>query len=270
MIPGRGASTTCVRRTRRATQKHESAPVVCSSVGEGEASAREAAVPEAVYQCADSEWKLVVSKRRRRKAAALHKQEWSCDLAADREGKVLAVTAAKFFKFVSPLTTVVSQKQTCIDSGRSESASSTVSGSKLEGQAVASRDAICDSSSKVQHVASRQNKDCLVVAPAQCRPVINSAPNEVTVCKCCRPGTMKDGGQITSNPGREAGEARHFAQQDLFDKACIADRWCKDHFLSDSCMASGATPVVTSSIQMPPSVKLDCTIKVFLQLQETL
>ncbi|KAH7959068.1 hypothetical protein HPB49_008017 [Dermacentor silvarum] len=74
MIPGRGASTTCVRRTRRATQKHESAPVVCSSVGEGEASAREAAVPEAVSQCGDSEWKLVVSKRRRRKAAALHKK----------------------------------------------------------------------------------------------------------------------------------------------------------------------------------------------------
>ncbi|KAH7949376.1 hypothetical protein HPB49_008519 [Dermacentor silvarum] len=39
MIPGRGASTTCVRRIRRATQKHGSAPVVCSSVGEGEASA---------------------------------------------------------------------------------------------------------------------------------------------------------------------------------------------------------------------------------------
>ncbi|XP_072145309.1 uncharacterized protein [Dermacentor andersoni] len=35
------------------------------------------------------------------------------------------------------------------------------------------------------------------------------------------------------------------------------DRWCKDHFLSDSCMVSSATPVVTSSIQLLPSVKLD-------------
>ncbi|KAH7973714.1 hypothetical protein HPB49_004177 [Dermacentor silvarum] len=58
------------------------------------------------------------------KAAALHKQEWSCDLAADREGKILAATAAKFLKFASPLTAVVSQKQAHIDSGKSESASS--------------------------------------------------------------------------------------------------------------------------------------------------
>ncbi|KAH7978240.1 hypothetical protein HPB49_004891 [Dermacentor silvarum] len=229
MIPGRGASTTCVRSTSRATQKHESAPDVCSSVGEGEASAREAAVPEAVSQCGDSEWKLVVSKRQRWKAASLHKQEWSCGLAADREGKVLAVTAAKFLKFASPLTAVVSQKETGIDSGRSESASSTVSGSKLEGQAVASQDAICDSSVKVQHKASRQNKDCLVVATAECRPVMNGAPNEVTVCKCCRPGTMKDGGQITTNPGTEAG--------DLNKAGCIAStrRRCCEAALTSRC-----------------------------------
>lgn len=157
MIPGRGASTTCVWKTRRATQKHESAPAVCSPVGEGEASAQEAAVPEAVSHCGEREWKLVVS-RRRRKAAALHKQEWSCDLAADRKGKVLAVTAAKFLKFASPLRAVVSQKQTCIDSIKSESAPSAVSGSKLEGQASASHDAICDSFGKGQHVLAGRIK----------------------------------------------------------------------------------------------------------------
>ncbi|KAH7978347.1 hypothetical protein HPB49_005261 [Dermacentor silvarum] len=85
---------------------------------------------------------------------------------------------------------------------------STVSGSKLEGQASASRDAICDSFGKVQHVASRQNKECLEVATAKCRPVINGVPNDVTVCKCCRPGTMQDGGQIMSTPGAEAGTTR--------------------------------------------------------------
>nr|XP_054925609.1 uncharacterized protein LOC129384325 isoform X1 [Dermacentor andersoni] len=228
MIPGRGASTTCVWKTRRATQKHESAPVVCSPVGEGEASAQEAAVPEAVSHCGDREWKVVVS-RRRRKAAALHKQEWSCDLAADRKGKVLAVTAAKFLKFASPLKAVVSQKQTCINSIKSESAPSAVSGSKLEGQASAPHDAICDSFGKVQHVASRQNKDCLVVAMAECRPVINGVPNEVIVCKCCRSETMQDGGQMTSNPGTEAG--------DLDKAACIAPtrRRCCEAALTSSC-----------------------------------
>ncbi|XP_075736558.1 uncharacterized protein LOC119160919 isoform X5 [Rhipicephalus microplus] len=50
---------------------------------------------------------------------------------------------------------------------------------------------------------------------------------------------------------------RDFTKQDLFDKACIPDRWCKDHFLSDSCTTTTATPVVTSSIQSPPCVKLD-------------
>nr|XP_050042774.2 uncharacterized protein LOC126539988 [Dermacentor andersoni] len=60
MIPGRGASTTCAWKTRRATQKHESAPAVCSPVGKGEASAQEAAVPEAVFHCGEREWKLVV------------------------------------------------------------------------------------------------------------------------------------------------------------------------------------------------------------------
>nr|XP_054932886.1 uncharacterized protein LOC126541786 isoform X2 [Dermacentor andersoni] len=227
MIPGRGASTTCVWKTRRATQKHESAPVVCSPVGEGEASAQEAAVPEAVSHCGDREWKVVVS-RRRRKAAALHKQEWSCDLAADRKGKVLAVTAAKFLKFASPLKAVVSQKQTCINSIKSESAPSAVSGSKLEGQASAPHDTICDSFGKVQHVASRQNKDCLVVAMAECRPVINGVPNEVIVCKCCRSETMQDGGQM-SNPGTEAG--------DLDKAACIAPtrRRCCEAALTSSC-----------------------------------
>lgn len=126
------------------------------------------------------------------------------------------------------MAAVVSQKQTCIDSGKSESASSTVSGSKLEGQASASRDAICDSFGKV-HVASRQNKDCVVVATAECRPIINGVPNEVTVCKCCRPGTMQDGGQITSNPGTEAG--------DLDKAGCVAStrRRCCEAALTSSC-----------------------------------
>ncbi|XP_049513797.1 uncharacterized protein LOC125940988 [Dermacentor silvarum] len=64
--------------------------------------------------------------------------------------------------------------------------------------------------------------------------------------------------------------ARHFAQQDLFDKACILDRWCKDHFLSDTCMASSATPVVTSSIQLPPSVKLDTAQEKYSNTYKTL
>ncbi|KAH7933783.1 hypothetical protein HPB49_017247 [Dermacentor silvarum] len=94
----------------------EAVPVVSSSVGEGEASTAEAAVPQSVCQRGDSEWKLVVSKKRQWKAAALRKKAWSCDLATDREGKVLATTAAKFLKFASPFTAVISQKQTCIES----------------------------------------------------------------------------------------------------------------------------------------------------------
>ncbi|XP_075733215.1 uncharacterized protein LOC142775603 isoform X3 [Rhipicephalus microplus] len=35
------------------------------------------------------------------------------------------------------------------------------------------------------------------------------------------------------------------------------DWWCKNHFLSDSCTTTSVTPVVTSSIQSPPCVKLD-------------
>nr|XP_037276819.1 uncharacterized protein LOC119169923 [Rhipicephalus microplus] len=86
MIPSRGASSTCDRKIRRASQEHESA-LVRSSVGEEEASAGKAAVPQAVGQRGDSEWKLVQSKKSRRKAAALHKQEQSSKLCADSEGK---------------------------------------------------------------------------------------------------------------------------------------------------------------------------------------
>ncbi|KAL1474787.1 hypothetical protein MTO96_037713, partial [Rhipicephalus appendiculatus] len=110
MIPGRGASTTCDRRTRKDSQERENALVVHSSVGEEEASAGEAAVPQAVCQRGNSEWKLVQSKKRRRKAAALHKQERSCELCADSEGKVLAVTAAKSFRSTSPMTAVLCEK----------------------------------------------------------------------------------------------------------------------------------------------------------------
>ncbi|XP_075738606.1 uncharacterized protein LOC142783830 isoform X3 [Rhipicephalus microplus] len=63
MIPSRGASTTCDRKIRRASQEHESA-LVRSSVGEEEASAGKAAVPQAVGQCGDSGWKPWCSQRR--------------------------------------------------------------------------------------------------------------------------------------------------------------------------------------------------------------
>ncbi|KAL1472796.1 hypothetical protein MTO96_039099, partial [Rhipicephalus appendiculatus] len=164
MIPGRGASTTCDWRTRRASQERENALVVHSSVGEEEASAGEAAVPQAVCQRGNSEWKLVQSKKRRRKAAALHKQERSCGLCADSEGKVLAVTAAKSFRSTSPMTAVVSQKQT-------QSASSDVCGRKPEGRASASRNVIHDNFRKVQRVASKQLKDCLVGSMTHCEAV---------------------------------------------------------------------------------------------------
>ncbi|KAL1460387.1 hypothetical protein MTO96_043323 [Rhipicephalus appendiculatus] len=97
MIPGRGASTTSDRRIR-ASQKRENALAVCSSVGEEEASAGEAAVPKAVCQRGDREWKLVQSKKRRGKATALRKQERICELCRYIEGKVLAATAAKSFR----------------------------------------------------------------------------------------------------------------------------------------------------------------------------
>nr|XP_037269096.1 uncharacterized protein LOC119160919 isoform X2 [Rhipicephalus microplus] len=126
MIPSRGASTTCDRKIRRASQEHESALVVHSSVGEEEASAGKAAVPQAVGQCGDSERKLVQSKKTPRRPAALHKQEQSSKLCADSEGKVLAVTAAKSIRSTSPMSAVVSQKQI-------QSASSAVCGRKPEG-----------------------------------------------------------------------------------------------------------------------------------------
>ncbi|KAH6922122.1 hypothetical protein HPB50_009539 [Hyalomma asiaticum] len=63
-IPGRGASTTCAMKARRASQKHENALAECSSVGKGETSPGETAVLQAVCQRGDSEWKLVQSKKR--------------------------------------------------------------------------------------------------------------------------------------------------------------------------------------------------------------
>lgn len=54
-----------------------------------EAYTGDAAVPQAVCQHDDSEWKLVQSKKRWRKAATLYKQDWSYELGADRKAKFL-------------------------------------------------------------------------------------------------------------------------------------------------------------------------------------
>lgn len=199
MIPGRGASTTCDRRIRRASQERENA-LVCSFVGEEEASAGEAAVPQTVCQRGDSEWKLVQSKKRQRKAAALRKQQ-SCELCADSEGKVLAVTAAKSFRFTSPMTAVVSQKQT-------QSASSTVCGRKSEGQASASHNVIRDSFEKVQRVAGKQLKDCSVSSTTHCEAVTSDIVNKVSACKSHRPAWIQDGVWMKRDPGTEAGDPR--------------------------------------------------------------
>lgn len=120
-------------------------------------------MPQAVCQHGDSEWKLVVSKKRWWKAAALCKQEWSCDLAAYREGEVLAATAAKSLEVCFTFDSSC-RPETRIDSGKSDSASSTVYCSKLQGQANAYHGTIRDSFDKVQHVV--QWKDCLVTATA--------------------------------------------------------------------------------------------------------
>ncbi|XP_075738923.1 uncharacterized protein LOC142784443 [Rhipicephalus microplus] len=244
MIPSRGASTTCDRKIRRASQEHESA-LVRSSVGEEEASAGKAALPQAVGQCGDSEWKLVQSKKSRRKAAALHKQEQSSKLCADSEEKVLAVTAAKSIRSTSPMTAVVSQKQI-------QSASSAVCGRKPEGRASVSHNVIRDSFKKVQRVPSKQLKDCSVSSATHCESVTNDAVNEVSVCKSHLPALTRDGMRIERDPGTEAG--------DPVEAGCTAAvqyKYCEAALTSRSrpvspgaqaiCVNTGANPTVLNN-----------------------
>ncbi|KAH8033346.1 hypothetical protein HPB51_010910 [Rhipicephalus microplus] len=185
MISSRGASTTCDGKIWRASQECESALVVCSSVGEEEASAGKASVPQAVGQCSDSEWKLVQSKKNRRKAMALYKQEQSSKLCADSEGKVLAVTAAKSIRSTSPMPAVVSQKQI-------QSACSDVCGRKPEERAIVSHSGICDSFEKVQRVPSKQLKKGPVSSATHCESVTNDDVNEVSVCKSHLPALTRN------------------------------------------------------------------------------
>ncbi|KAH8027517.1 hypothetical protein HPB51_007067 [Rhipicephalus microplus] len=244
MIPSRGASTTCDRKIRRASQEHESA-LVRSFVGEEEASAGKAAVPQAVGQCGDSEWKLVQSKKSRRKAAALHKQEQSSKLCADSEGKVLAVTAAKSIRFTSPMTAVVSQKQI-------QSASSAVCGRKPEGRASVSHNVIRDSFKKVQRVPSKQLKDCSVSSATHCESVMNDAVNEVSVCKSHLPALTRDCMRIERDPGTEAGDP-----MEAGCTAAVQYKYCEAALTSRSrpvspgaqaiCVNTGANPTVLNN-----------------------
>ncbi|KAH8027457.1 hypothetical protein HPB51_005739 [Rhipicephalus microplus] len=167
--------------------------------GEEEASAGKSAVSQAVGQCGDSEWKLVQSKKSRRKATALHKQEQSSKLCADSEGKVLAVTAAMSIRSTSPMTAVVSQKQI-------QSASSAVWGRKPEGRASVSHKVIRDSFKKVHRVPSKQLKDCSVSSATHCESVTNDAVNEISVCKSHLPALTRDCMRIERDPGTEAGD----------------------------------------------------------------
>ncbi|KAH8022183.1 hypothetical protein HPB51_022580 [Rhipicephalus microplus] len=246
MIPSRGASTTCDRKIRRASQEHESA-LVRSSVGEEEASAGKAAVPQAVGQCGDSEWKLVQSKKSRRKAAALHKQEQSSKLCADSEGKVLALTAAKSIRSTSPMTAVVSQKQI-------QSASSAVCGREPEERASVSYNVIRDSFKKVQRVPSKQLKDCSVSFATHCESVTNDAVNEVSVCKSHPPALTRDCMRIERDPGTEAGDS-----MEAGCTAAVQYKYCEAALTSRSrpaspgaqaiCVNTGANPTVLNNPQ---------------------
>ncbi|XP_049524246.1 zinc finger SWIM domain-containing protein 1-like [Dermacentor silvarum] len=123
-------------------------------------------------------------------------------------------------------------------------------------QLALSRNCTSEATGKVLEQYERFKKVDYLVTSTTNSYVVASASSEHSVSLCLTRCMCAFYNQY-SLPCAHILAARHFAQQDLFDKACIPDRWCKDHFLSDSCMASGATPVVTSSIQMPPSVKLD-------------
>ncbi|KAH8019776.1 hypothetical protein HPB51_021865 [Rhipicephalus microplus] len=202
--------------------------------------------PQAVGHCGDSEWKLVQSKKSRRKAATLHKQEKSSKLCADSEGKVLAVTAAKSMRSTSPMTAVVSQKQI-------QSASSAVCGRKPEGRAGVSH-VIRDSFKKVQRVPSKHLKDCSVSSATHCESVTNDAVNEVSVCKSHLPALTQDWMRIERDPGTEAGDP-----MEAGCTAAVQYKYCEAALTSRSrpassgaqaiCVNTGANPIVLNNPQ---------------------
>ncbi|XP_050038259.3 uncharacterized protein [Dermacentor andersoni] len=64
--------------------------------------------------------------------------------------------------------------------------------------------------------------------------------------------------------------ARSFSGRELFDKACIPQRWRNEHFLDHSCMTSSTGSKVTSSVQPLPSIKLDTPQQKYCYAYETL
>ncbi|XP_075736554.1 uncharacterized protein LOC119160919 isoform X1 [Rhipicephalus microplus] len=242
MISSRGASTTCDRKIRRASQEHENALVVRSSVGEEEAIAGKAAVPQAVGQCGDSEWKLVQSKKSPQRPEALHKQEQSSKVCADSEGKVLAVTAANSIRSTSPMSAVVSQKQI-------QSASSAVCGRKPEGRASVSHNVIRDSFKKVQCVPSKQLKDCSVSSATHCESVRNDAVCEVSVCKSHLPALTRDWMRIECDPGTEAGDP-----MEAGCTAAVQYKYCEAALTSRSRPASPGAQAICQCVTLPSKI----------------
>lgn len=203
----RGASTIqAAGVTGGASQVRASRPVVRSSV-EGE--------PRDVRRGGDGEWTLVLSKKRRRKAAALRKPEQSCVPAVSRVSGVLASAAANPLKWDPSLPVSASRSQKHLKRDFCAPASSAGFGGPLQGGANTSHGTAHDSFGTDQHVASRQQGSCPVAAAAsvaQGTAVLSDAMSEVTGCKSRVLG--QDNSHVTGRSGTAAGnpvKAGHIA-----------------------------------------------------------
>ncbi|XP_049274330.1 uncharacterized protein LOC125759511 [Rhipicephalus sanguineus] len=267
------------------------------------ASAEEAAVPQAVCQHGDSEWKLVQSKKRRRKAAALRKQEQSCELCADNSAsqfvtaRVICITGTRkkiwVHAYRQNLPTFGNNTKNRIECHNQKIKNYVASSMNVVQAAEAlvgyiDKDALSRKFSKLNEVKLNQNvndlndpfqldlsRNCTSEATSKVLEqydkfknvryqvtstansyVVVSPISEYSVSICLTSCTCALYYQYAL-PCAHILAVRNFTKQDLFDKACIPYRWRKDNSISDSYTTTTATPLVTSSIQPPPSVKLD-------------